>query len=84
MTIQDGVTPLPDVTTIEAGNGGFCGLRSNGNLWCWGATAANYGVVNVVAIGTTSTNTDTLAPRFLTSDGVYHSGAATVTPNCGA
>lgn len=83
VTIQDGVTPLPDVATIESGNGTFCALRVGGSLWCWGATAANYGVVNVVAIGSSGTYTDTLVPRFLTSDGVYHSGANTVTPNCG-
>jgi alpha-tubulin suppressor-like RCC1 family protein len=69
------------------GNGGsatVCALRSDQTIWCWGkhynAYASNYGVTNVVALGSTW-----VTPRYVTSDGVYHIGSQQAqTVNCGS
>jgi hypothetical protein len=80
--LQDKTTPLDGVVDLRSGSYGFCALRSNATLWCWGLNyqsyASNYGVTNIVA------EADSATPRFLTGDGVYHMGATTRAPKCGS
>jgi hypothetical protein len=80
--LSGGTTALSGVTDLfsSSSNPDFCSLRS-GALWCWGNGyndyAGNYGVTNIVAVG------ESYQPTFMTSDGVYHIGTKTLTPNCG-
>jgi len=84
INITDGTTPLDGVVEVLAGSGTFCARVDNGTVWCWGSNssavhynAANYGVTNVVSLGSAD-------PRFLTNDGVYHNNTTAITPKCGS
>jgi Regulator of chromosome condensation (RCC1) repeat len=83
---QNGVL-LGGVTDIEAGYGAFAVLRTDQTIWTWGYRnqiyATNFGLTNVLAIGWAGPTTNN-GPRYLTSDGVYHSAMTTVSVNCNA
>lgn len=78
---------LDGVTTLRSGDCSFAVLRPNGTIWTWGwdyqKYAGNYGQTNVLAVGWAGPASDR-GIRFLTSDGVYHNGTATVNVNCNA
>ena len=75
---------LRGVVDLQEGGQGFGVLRNDGTVWLWGAPDGNtayaksYGVTNILELGWAN------APRYVTSDGVYHNGMANVTVNCGA
>ena len=78
---------LAGVKDIELGLGDFAALQSDGTIWIWGYQftryAANYGLTNVLAIGWAGPGSYG-GPRYLTSDGVYHSAMTTWSVNCNA
>jgi hypothetical protein len=77
-----GGDPLDDVVDLHGGYANFCARRSDDTIWCWGngheRYATAYPIPEIVALGGTEQ-----APRFLTSDGVYHMGNTARDPNCG-
>jgi hypothetical protein len=81
--VQDGKTPISEMTSLAATDDAFCGVRSNQTVWCWGAAnkyATNLGAIDVVGLGSAGPPV-----RFITSDGIYHFGTdSTETPRCGA
>jgi hypothetical protein len=87
--LQDGTTPFGGVVDLIPNNyGGFCALRTGNSVWCWGngypTYPSNYGVTNIVLTAGADNDSGAYNPRFLTSDGVYHMGTKSRTPNCGA
>jgi alpha-tubulin suppressor-like RCC1 family protein len=84
---------LGNVTDIQGGNDcEFAVLRSDGSLWTWGYDfqiyAASYevadaGVTGVLAIGWAGPPAFG-GPRYVTGDGVYHSGTSAVSVDCNA
>ena len=48
--------------------------------------AANYGITNILAIGYSGGGylNGLIGPRYITSDGIYHSAMANLTVNCAA
>ena len=93
VVLMGGVTPLADIVDLRGGDNGygqianFCALKKDNSLLCWGTAFQNYPstyiVTNVVAAGSADSSGRTPAVRVLSSDGVYHIGAATRMPNCG-
>ena len=84
--LQGGVTPLTGVLELYVGTEAtICALHSGNTLWCWGSGYQSYadstGITNVVAAG--SAQPPTYA-QYLTSDGLYHLGAVTISPKCGS
>jgi hypothetical protein len=77
-------TPLDDVVDLHGGYAQFCARKSSDTVWCWGrfyeGYASAYGITNIVLLGGTDGGA---APRYLTSDGVYHIGNTARAPNCG-
>lgn len=86
VTLMSG-SPLGDVVDIHAGNAysTSCALTGSRTLQCWGNSflqyAAAFGLSNVIALGGTDGGVSGI--RYVTSDGVFHSGTATRAPNCG-
>jgi alpha-tubulin suppressor-like RCC1 family protein len=84
---QTGSAPLKGVTDIQPGFSDFSVLRTDQTLWIWGWNsmiyAANYGITNVLAIGSAG-GVGTNGPMYVTSDGVYHAGMNSPHVNCGA
>jgi hypothetical protein len=79
-------TLLGDVADLEGGNNAFAVLRTDGTIWLWGGGqgyAANYGLTDVLRVGWAGP-AGYNGPRYLTSDGVYHSAMTNVTVNCNA
>jgi len=96
VTLSGGTTALSGIVDIVGGtypnplDGDFdamCALANNNTVQCWGfgfqTSPATYGVSNVVALGTLGTSDSNATVRLLTSDGVYHIGTTTRSPNCG-
>jgi hypothetical protein len=81
--LQDGTTPLSNISALYPAPDRFCALRTGNTVWCWGQGFAAYadtiGLTNVVDVGTAWGNR-----TWLTSDGVYHSGTVTISPKCGS
>jgi alpha-tubulin suppressor-like RCC1 family protein len=86
LVVNQSGAALDNVQDMELGNSVFAVLRGDA-LWDWGygdtGYAANYGIPNVVAIGYAGGNGGG-GPRYVTSDGIYHSAMTNVTVNCGA
>jgi hypothetical protein len=80
------MTVLRGVTDIQEGWVGFGVVRNDGTIWLWGspdgntAYAKTYGVTNVVQLGWAGGNSAGL--RYLTSDGIYHTGMTSPTVSC--
>jgi hypothetical protein len=82
VVVQSG-SGLANVVDIQGGSATFAALLSTNTMWNWGAYATNYGLTNVLAIGWAGPSGSD-GPRFVTSDGVYHSAMTNVTVNCNA
>ena len=86
VVLQSGAL-LDGVEDLQGGYGDFTILRTGATLWTWGYGfqnyAANYNVTNVLAIGWAGPSGFN-GPRYITSDGVYHSAMTNVTVNCNA
>jgi Regulator of chromosome condensation (RCC1) repeat len=89
---MDGVTPLSGIADIRAvgryNYGGFCALTPGLIPVCWGdgfgrAYPDVYVAPNLVSLGHVNSGTFGATVRYLSSDGVYHVGTGTRTPNCG-
>jgi hypothetical protein len=89
---MDGVTPLASIATIVATGfynyGGFCASTAALVPICWGeGFRRNYPDVyvapNLVALGWIDNYTFGSTVRYLSSDGLYHIGTTTRSPNCG-
>lgn len=78
---------LSDVGDLQGGDGEIDVLRSDGSVWIWGNGfqnyATNYGLTDVLAIGWAGPPGDN-GPRYITSDGVYHSAMTAVAVDCNA
>jgi alpha-tubulin suppressor-like RCC1 family protein len=87
VVIQNGTTILGGVSDIEPGFAAVAALRTDGSLWTWGygfATyASNFGLTNILTIAYAGGYGGN-GPRFLTSDGIYHSGMTVLPVTCGA
>jgi alpha-tubulin suppressor-like RCC1 family protein len=85
--LQDGTTPFDGAVDLVPGYSGFCALRTGDAIWCWGSHyqlyPSNYGATNVVVTAGDDAGYAMYNPRYLTSDGVYHMGTKSRTPNCG-
>ena len=88
VTLIGGTTALTGVVDIRGGTqnnigANACAQTNSSSVLCWGTAfqtyPTTYGVGNVVVIG--SLNSGTV--RLLTSDGIYHIGSTTRSPNCG-
>jgi alpha-tubulin suppressor-like RCC1 family protein len=81
--MQDGTTPLSNISALYSAPDRFCALHTGNTVWCWGsgfaAYADNIGLTNIVDLGTAWGNR-----TWLTSDGMYHYGAVTISPKCGS
>jgi hypothetical protein len=94
VVLEGGATAVANITDLSAGNtprGGttsFCALDGTaGQLLCWGYAyqeyASPYILPAVVAVGAVDESNDGKSlVRALTSDGLYHIGAATRRPVC--
>jgi hypothetical protein len=80
-------TLLSDVAALQGGANAFAALLGDGTIWTWGGGegygAGNYGLTNVLAIGWAGLS-GAGGPRYVTSDGVYHSAMTNVAVNCNA
>ncbi len=87
LVVNQAGTALSGVVDVEPGAETFSALLSDGTLWNWGwnlkSYAANYGLTNIVAIGYAGGYLAN-GPRYVTSDGIYHSAMSNVSVNCGA
>jgi alpha-tubulin suppressor-like RCC1 family protein len=80
--------PLDGVTDLGSTGAGICAIRTNQSLWCWGNQITREYATSYPVDGTPLTGVTMVGyaepPVFLTSDGEYHVGATTRTPNCGS
>jgi hypothetical protein len=91
VTLMGGATALAGVVDIEGGTDDntqalVCALTTSNAALCWGngfqSYPTTYSVANVFSLGTMD-NAGAGIVRLLTTDGTYHIGATTRTPNCG-
>ena len=88
LVVTNAMATLRGLTDIEEGQTGYGALRNDQTMWLWGqpdgntASAKSYGVPNVQQVGWAGG--DSKGVRYLTTDGVYHSGMNGVTVTCGA
>ena len=75
---------LRGVTDLIEGQAGFAVMRNDATIWTWGggtAYAKAYGVPNVSQVAWAGGGS--IPIRYLTTDGVYHSGMSVIDVNCG-
>ena len=75
MTDAAATTPLTGVVDIVAGNSGYCALRDDATMWCWGANTDG-----LLGDGTTAERTH--AVRVIHVDDVVALGARNDRNNC--